>query len=1086
MSYSFLLTSGITNTPVVPVGTANNGQVARLNRKGSTLDSVGTVSNGKATFSIPAARVIEFAGSYSITVQGAVVQTGDVDVIIPPASSGGSGGGSSADLTNYFTKSQTTSEIVATITPKADKTYVDSQLSLKAATSALASYATNNALNAGLADKLSAGQLPAAAVSGSYNDLTNKPDLTLVALKTDLTPLVTESKLNQAIANAAAGGQVDLTAYVKSADLIPVTDDFVTQSELDSAIAAIPASGGSGGTVSLTATSEFTNVGWTGSDMPTGNSVFGRPTAPRIRYQRGSRLVNADELTKFVFNSSYGTHTGTMSVVTGISSPNPTGHIKFSNPGYTGTRWGIDIAPVDVTNSYLRVASTVSALSNVRWVRYYIAESKASFDAGNYIRWTAATASTNYYRNFFTHDALHPALGSVTGTAPSLSNIGYVVLELASNTTSNTFDFELAYIESVALAAEKAKCVIFHDDSTESGWSTFTRFMSRYNFPGTEAAMLGTAGTNNSTAEAIDVIRSMQYNQGWQFASHAFINGEHVDTDAAGIYSGAVKNRAVAAAIGVTGADDFAWWGSLGAGSGNYNAIRRSYRSGRYNTSNLTVPEMLPPADPWLTKSILVGSEAFDDWKTLVDNAIATRGMAQFTFHNYGNGAQLRQLLAYLDANRDKIDVVTLDEALQTSTVSGRANLIAIPAQLPVQAKISAVDSNGSPVITVLSRYHTGYKVFRGTAAGVTATGTPYATSTTVDAYTDANVTAGTTYYYKVVPTNGNGDGPASSEISFTTTGASTPPTGVPSLTLGTATATTQPISWTAVTGATGYKVEHKASSGSTWTVDAASTTDLTYTVTGLSANTTYDYRVSAVNSAGAGTASTVQTGSTLASGGGSQTGTIYSANYTTQTATATGVTDGGANFQDSDGAFAYNTADAQSTGDRGLVCSRRPTSGNANYFYLYKTAVAQKQSVTTQFKMGAVGTTVTSHAIVLCSSDVPSTSGSVPPATYYGAILDANGTVRFLKYAGATETVLLTSSNNVGTQAVGTEHTMTFEVTTSGATKVLAITVDGTSMGTYTDSSPLSGTYIGIRGRRNATSGNSPLVKSMTIASNA
>ena len=75
-------------------------------------------------------------------------------------------------------------------------------------------------------------------------------------------------------------------------------------------------------------------------------------------------------------------------------------------------------------------------------------------------------------------------------------------------------------------------------------------------------------------------------------------------------------------------------------------------------------------------------------------------------------------------------------------------------------------------------------------------------------------------------------------------------------LTAGAATPTTVPLSWTAprfdgATAVTGYKVEWSADGNDPWTVAQADTgsTATSYTHTGLTPQTTYHYRVSAINS---------------------------------------------------------------------------------------------------------------------------------------------------------------------------------------------------------------------------------------------
>jgi len=90
-------------------------------------------------------------------------------------------------------------------------------------------------------------------------------------------------------------------------------------------------------------------------------------------------------------------------------------------------------------------------------------------------------------------------------------------------------------------------------------------------------------------------------------------------------------------------------------------------------------------------------------------------------------------------------------------------------------------------------------------------------------------------------------------------------PGQVTGLSLGTATATTQPITWSAPTGTpTDYVVQYAAAGSGAWATFADGTSATTSaTVTGLIAGTNYDYRVAAVNGAGTGAYSSVATGYT-------------------------------------------------------------------------------------------------------------------------------------------------------------------------------------------------------------------------------
>lgn len=64
-------------------------------------------------------------------------------------------------------------------------------------------------------------------------------------------------------------------------------------------------------------------------------------------------------------------------------------------------------------------------------------------------------------------------------------------------------------------------------------------------------------------------------------------------------------------------------------------------------------------------------------------------------------------------------------------------------------------------------------------------------------------------------------------------------------LAVGTATATTLPVSWTAVTGATGYIVQWAPTGTTAWTQRPAVTTT-SDTITGLTASSGYDIQVRA------------------------------------------------------------------------------------------------------------------------------------------------------------------------------------------------------------------------------------------------
>jgi hypothetical protein len=140
------------------------------------------------------------------------------------------------------------------------------------------------------------------------------------------------------------------------------------------------------------------------------------------------------------------------------------------------------------------------------------------------------------------------------------------------------------------------------------------------------------------------------------------------------------------------------------------------------------------------------------------------------------------------------------------------------------------------------------YDVHRSTVSGG-----PYntiATGITATNHLDTTVTNGT-YFYVVSGQNGAGDGPDSNQASATPQVPQLPPapTGVSAVSNTKRKIT---VSWTAVAGATSYRVKRSTTSGGPYTL-VGSPTGTSFTNTGLTSGRTYFYVVSAVNGVGEG-----------------------------------------------------------------------------------------------------------------------------------------------------------------------------------------------------------------------------------------
>jgi chitodextrinase len=140
----------------------------------------------------------------------------------------------------------------------------------------------------------------------------------------------------------------------------------------------------------------------------------------------------------------------------------------------------------------------------------------------------------------------------------------------------------------------------------------------------------------------------------------------------------------------------------------------------------------------------------------------------------------------------------------------------------------------------------TGYRLYRGTAAGGE---TLLTTVANVTSYGDSTVKNGTTYYYTVSAVNAVGEGPQSGERSATPaapadTTAPSRPSGMNTLVTGT---NQLAVDWSASTdnvGVTGYEVYRG-------NVLVGTVTTTYFLDSGLAAGTTYSYAVRAIDAAG-------------------------------------------------------------------------------------------------------------------------------------------------------------------------------------------------------------------------------------------
>jgi titin len=182
------------------------------------------------------------------------------------------------------------------------------------------------------------------------------------------------------------------------------------------------------------------------------------------------------------------------------------------------------------------------------------------------------------------------------------------------------------------------------------------------------------------------------------------------------------------------------------------------------------------------------------------------------------------------------------------------------PIQFPAAVQLAVIGPSGINVswsAVAANPPVTGYKIERESPVGGGFTTIVANTGSTATSYADTNLSPNTVYNYRVSAINNYGIGVPSVTLAAATTYG--PPTYAPDLVTATAVSSSEvDLSWSAVTAnpaVTGYKIERESPIGGGFTTIVANTgsTATSYANTNLSPNTAYNYRISAINSGGAG-----------------------------------------------------------------------------------------------------------------------------------------------------------------------------------------------------------------------------------------
>jgi len=280
----------------------------------------------------------------------------------------------------------------------------------------------------------------------------------------------------------------------------------------------------------------------------------------------------------------------------------------------------------------------------------------------------------------------------------------------------------------------------------------------------------------------------------------------------------------------------------LSPGSNNTYQVRAVNASGQsaYSTSQSI---SLAPSTPANVTATATANSVTVSW-TAVTGATGYEVLFNGIVHNVAGGTSTLRTFTGLSPGTNHTYQVRAVNAGGASAYSTSRSIMTVPAT-PTNVNATATANS----VTVSWTAVTGATSYEVLINGVTHT----VTGGTSTSRTITGLTPGTNYNYQVRAVNASGASAYSAVRSIMTLPA------VPANVSATATANSVTVSWTAVTGATGYEILFN---GIIHTVPGGTSTSRT--ITGLTPGTNYTYQVRAVNASGAGAYSSVRTISTL------------------------------------------------------------------------------------------------------------------------------------------------------------------------------------------------------------------------------
>ena len=268
------------------------------------------------------------------------------------------------------------------------------------------------------------------------------------------------------------------------------------------------------------------------------------------------------------------------------------------------------------------------------------------------------------------------------GSGADLGAVTWAMVTMQANSSSG-LTIAVGNVELVANGLAKAKMIIAFDDQYPATINYASRAMARYGFKGvlyvSPAIDLGRPGKLTVTQ-----LKTLHDNLGWQIASQAYSTENNVGVGGIDVMTSDQRTAEIAKlrnwqnALGLSGGNHGSYFSNVGVTDMiAYPMFRQAFRSMRaYYFGEFSIIETYPWADPMRIRAMGAGEFQWGNsasiystyWKNHIDRAMAQKAVGFIVFHNGLDGGlsnwrpAFDQMLAYLDANRAAIDVVTVED----------------------------------------------------------------------------------------------------------------------------------------------------------------------------------------------------------------------------------------------------------------------------------------------------------------------------------------------------------------------------------------------------------------------------------------